>query len=160
MLVNFEAYGSCRRPCTFLNNRFRIFSLFPKGYWARCFGNAFSFIRGVWEGVWGRPGGVWKMSWGGPGVVRGASGGVLGGSWALLERSWNDLSRSPISDRFLIDLGRQKGANRDAFGEAKGSQNRSQNDPQTTQNRRRFSRAKKTLFKTVSEPSCADLGPS
>ena len=28
-------------------------------------------------------------------------GGVLGGSWAVLERSWSDIFSSSISDRFV-----------------------------------------------------------
>ena len=63
---------------------------------------------------------------GGPGALLGGLGGVLGRSWGVLGRSWGGLGRSwgglgatfsavrfPIV--FLIDFGRQKGAQREAF---------------------------------------------
>ena len=40
-----------------------------------------------------------------------------------------------------------------------GSQNGAKIDPKTIQNRRRFLRAKKMLFKTLLDPSWADLSP-
>ena len=101
-------------------------------------GKAFGSSVRVRQGIWGCPGGVQEASWGALGV----SAGVRGASWESLGRSWGDLRTtfSAVGFRidFLVDLERQKGAQREAFGEAKGSQNRSQNDPQTTLNRRRL----------------------
>ena len=121
---------------------FHFFDLFEKDDCARCFGKGFWVVR---EGPAGHlgvsrrgPGGVL----GSPRGVRRGPGGILGESWESLGRSWGDLGTtfSAVGFRidFLVDLERQKGAQREAFGEAKGSQNRSQNDPQTTLNRRRF----------------------
>ena len=73
-------------------------------------------------------GGVLGGSWG----VLGASGGVRGTSWGGLGRSWGDLGPTfkAVHFRivFLIDFEREKGAKREAFGEAKWSQNRSKNE--------------------------------
>ena len=101
-------------------------------------------------------------------------GTLLGGSWAIWERLWSDLSTKsmldPFSDRFwtrkgrqngaLIELGREKGAKREAFGEPKWSQNRS---PKRFKIEVDFQGRKNTLqdrLGTVLEPSWADLGPS
>ena len=98
----------------------------------------FGSCEGVREGIWGRPGGVREASW----EILGLSGGVRGASWEGLGRSWGDLGATFTTVQFrivfLIDFGRQKGAKGDAFGEVKGNQNQSQNDPKTTPNRRRF----------------------
>jgi len=55
------------------------------------------------------------------------SGGVRGASWEDLGRSWGDLGATFKAVRFqidfLIDFDREKGAQREAFGEAKWSQN-------------------------------------
>ena len=63
------------------------------------------------ENILDRPGGSGRPSWGireGPGGILGVlglsgggPGGVLGGSWALLGRSWSGLQGSLISDRFF-----------------------------------------------------------
>ena len=70
-------------------------------------------------GLLGASGGVQEASWG----VLGLSGGVRGASWEGLGRSWGDLGATFSAIRFqidfLIDFGRQKGAKREAFGEAK-----------------------------------------
>ena len=64
--------------------------------------------------------------------VLGLPGGVRGASWEGLGRSWGDLGATFKAVRFridlLIDFERQKGAKREAFGEAKWTQNRPQND--------------------------------
>jgi len=137
------------------------FSIFPKkAIGPDASGKAFGSSGRVRQGIWGCPGGVQEASWGALGV----SAGVRGASWESLGRSWGDLGTtfSAVGFRidFWVDLERQKGAQREAFEEAKGSQNRSQNDPQTALNRRRFSTATKTLFKTVLEHSWVDLRPS
>ena len=71
----------------------------------------------------GHPGGVREASWG----VLEVSGGVRGASWEDLGRSWADLVATFKAVRFqidfLIDFDREKGAQREAFGEAKWSQN-------------------------------------
>ena len=115
------------------------FSIFPKkAIVPDASGKAFGSSGRVRQGIWGRAGGVQEASWGAQGV----SAGVRGASWESLGRSWGDLGTtfSAVGFRidFLVDLERQKGAQREAFGEAKGGQNQSQNDPQTTLNRRRF----------------------
>ena len=93
----------------------------------------------------GHPGGVQEASWG----VLGLSGGVRGASWEGLGRSWGDLGATLEAVRFrivfLIDFERQKGAQREAFGEPKWSQNRSQNDSKS----KSIFKSEKTLFKTV-----------
>ena len=66
------------------------------------------------------------------GVVLGALGALLGGSWEGLGRSCGDLKATVGAVKllivFLIDFGRQKGAQREAFGGPKWDQNRSQNE--------------------------------
>ena len=54
----------------------------------------------------------------------------------------------------MIDFERQKGAKREAFGEAKSSQNQSQNDPKS----KSIFKSEKTVFKTVLGASWGDLG--
>ena len=62
----------------------------------------------------------------------GCPGGVRRASCDGLGRSWGDLGATFKAVRFridfLIDFERQKGAKREAFGEPKWRQNRSQND--------------------------------
>ena len=76
-------------------------------------------------GLLGASGGVQEASWG----VLGLSGGVLGASWEGLGRSWGDLGAAFKAVRFrivfLIDFGRQKCAQREAFWEPKCNPNRS-----------------------------------
>ena len=55
----------------------------------------------------------------------------------------------------MIDFDRQKGAQREAFGEAKWHQNRPQNATKSS----RCSRAEKSVLKIVLRRSWADLGP-
>ena len=67
-------------------------------------------------------------SWGGLGGVLGGLGTLLGGSWGGLGRSCGDLKATLGAFKFLIvflmDFGRQKGAQREAFGEPKRSPRR------------------------------------
>ena len=134
--------------------RFRIFDFSEKGYWARCFGKRFGSSGGVREGFLGHPGGVQEASWG----VLGLSGGVRGASWEGLGRSWGDLGATFKAVRFrivfLIDFERQKGAQREAFGEPKWSQNRSQNNSKS----KSIFKSEKIPFKTVLGPSWSRLG--
>ena len=103
----------------------------------------------------GHPGGVQEASWG----VLGLSGGVRGASWEGLGRSWGDLGATFKAVRFridfLIDFERQKGAKREAFGEPKWSQNRSQNDSKS----KSIFKNEKTLFKTVLGAPWGHLDP-
>ena len=91
-------------------------------------------------------------------MVLGGLGALLGGSWGGLGRSCGDLGSAFGAVKFLIDFlidfGRQKGAQRGAFREPKSTKI----GPKTSPNFRRFSRAKKLLFKSLLEPSWADLG--
>ena len=120
------------------------------------------------ENVLGRPGGSGELlgaSGGGPGGVReaswgilGLSGGLRGASWEGLGRSWGDLGTILEAVRFrivfLIDFERQKGAQREAFGEPKWTQNRSQNNSKS----RSIFKTEKIPFKTVLGPSWSRLG--
>ena len=102
-----------------------------------------------------------RASWasgGGPGGLLGGPGGVRGASWERLGRSWGDLGATFKAVRFrivfLIDFERQKGAQREAFGEPKWSQNRSQNNSKS----KSIFKSEKTPFKTVLGPSWSRLG--
>ena len=105
----------------------------------------FGSCEGVREGIWGRPGGVREASW----EILGLSGGVRGASWEGLGRSWGDLGATFKTGRFrinfLIEFERQKGAKREAFGEPKWKQSRSQSDTKS----KSIFKTEKTLFKTV-----------
>ena len=83
--------------------------------------------------------------------------GDPGASWESLGRSWGDLGttirRSPISDRFLIDLGQQKGAKRNAFGRPKGAQI----DPKTSTKRHQIEDDLEKRQKHFSRPSWSHL---
>ena len=108
----------------------------------------FWVVRGGPGGLLGASGGVQEASWG----VLGLSGGVRGASWEGLGRSWGDLGATFKAVRFridfLIDFERQKGAKREAFGEPKWSQNRSQNDSKS-----------KTIFESEKNALQDALGP-
>ena len=108
--------------------------------------------RGLLETFWSHLG----PSWG----VLGASRGDLGASWAALGASWAALGRLLGSSSKNIDFKTaQGGGGMAVFGNPFWLPNRPKTIPKTDQNPRRFSRARKTLFKTVLEPSWADLGP-
>ena len=64
------------------------------------------------------PGAVLGGFWGGPRAL-------LGGLGVVLERFFCQFDLRSIVDRFLIDFCADQGAQREAFGEAKWSQNRS-----------------------------------
>ena len=78
-------------------------------------------ILGALEGILGGLGGLLGSSW----VVLGWSCGGLGRSCGDLKATLRAVQFLIV---FLIDFGRQKGAQREAFGEPKWHQNRSQND--------------------------------
>ena len=59
---------------------------------------------------------------------------------------------------FKTPLGSKKGGGIPVLGHPFWHQNRPKTAPETSQNPRRFSRAIKVLFKSVLEPSWADLG--
>ena len=95
----------------------------------------------------------------------GRSWGGLGGSWGLLGASWAPLVPSWGVSKRLLNMILCKNAIQNPkwehltnFWLSQGQPKPSQNGTQTSQNSRRFPRAKKLLFKTVLEPSWADLG--
>ena len=100
--------------------------------------------------------GVLGASWGPLGSLLGASWSLLGASWALLGPSCKGSKKASILRALL---GRKRGGGMAVFGHPFWHQNRSKTAPKTSQNPRRFSRAIKALFKSVLEPSWADLGP-
>ena len=111
----------------------------------------FGSSGGVQGGIWGRPGGSGRRlggSWGCPGGSGGRLGRVLGALGATFKAV-----RFRIY--FLIDFERQKGAKREAFGEPKWSQNRSQNDSKS----KSIFKNEKTLFKTVLGAPWGHLDP-
>ena len=89
--------------CSCVFRRFRLFRFFrKKAIGPDALENAFGSSGG---GSGKASGGIR----GGPRGILGHPEGVLGWSWALLGGSWSDLERRPISDRFFIDFGCQKG---------------------------------------------------
>ena len=103
--------------------------------------------------------GASEKPFGPSGGVREGILGVRGASWDGLGRSWGDLGATFGAVRFridfLIDFERQKGAQREAFGEPKWSQNRSQNDSKS----KSIFKNEKTLFKTVLGAPWGHLDP-
>ena len=100
------------------------------------------------------PGALLAASW----SLFGRSWGALGASWAPLGRLGGDQNMTTITwpkkvnfqtpqRRILLRYGR-------GFGRSKSTKI----GAKTSQNLRRFSRAKKLLFKSLLEPSWADLG--
>ena len=100
-----------------------------------------------------------------PGALLGASWSLLGGSWALLGASWTLLEptwRRPKQHTHEEDISiAKKGptslARADFWG-ALGKPKSTQIGAKTRPNLRRFSRPKKLVFKSLLEPSWADLG--
>ena len=147
----------CRLFFRHVFDDFEFFDFSEKGYWARCFGKRFGSSGGIRGASWGirrGSGGVREASWG----VLGHSGGLRGASWEGLGRSWGDLGATLEAVRFrivfLIDLERQKGAQREAFWEPKWSQNRSQNNSKS----KSIFKSEKIPFKIVLGPSWSRLG--
>ena len=125
-------------------------------------------------------------SWIALGVILGPLGAILGGlgaSWGTLRASWGDLGEvweplGRLSDPLGAILGvleptrmrtkrdtktrrfqdRKGGGVPYYFGTRFGRPKSTKMAPKTRPNLRRFSRAKKMLFKSVLEPSWADLG--
>ena len=131
--------------------RFRIFRFFRKRLLGQMLRKTFWVVRGG-------PGGLLGASGKGPGGILGGPGGVRGAPWERLGRSWGDLGATFKAVRFrivfLIDFERQKGAQREAFGEPKWSQNRSQNNSKS----KSIFKSEKIPFKTVLGPSWSRLG--
>ena len=137
-----DLFSTCFRHLSTISN----FSIYPK----KVIGpdaseKHFRSSGGGREGIWGRPGGVREASW----EVLGVSGGFRGASWEGLGRSWGVLGATFKAVRFridfLIDFERQKGAKREAFGEPKRNENRSQNDAKS----KSIFKSEKTLFRAV-----------
>ena len=116
---------------------------------------------------WGLLRPSWSLlgrSWGSLGASWGALGGVLGALGVLLGRlggdpkHHNDNIRKKVNfqtPKRRVDL--QHGGHPRNFLEGLGSPKSTKIGPKTSQNLRRFSRAKKLLFKSLLEPSWADL---
>ena len=140
--------------CFYIFRRFRSFRFFRKRLLGQMLRKTFWVVRGGPGSFLGHPGGVREASWG----VLGLSGGLRGASWEGLGRSWGDLGATLEAVRFrivfLIDFERQKGAQREAFGEPKWSQNRSQNNSKS----KSIFKSEKIPFKTVLGPSWSRLG--
>ena len=89
-----------------------------------------------------------RASWG----LLEASGGLLGGfPGVVLGRVFSGIS-------FGIDFSSQRGPPKEPKRHPKGTQNGAKRAPEASQNRSRFSRAKKTCIETVLEPSWVDFG--
>ena len=103
-----------------------------------------------------------EASWGDLGGLLEPLGGPLGGSWGLMGTFWAALEVAKTSQK---QDAKKRSTSRplnvespSSLGGALGGQNQSKMLHKTNQNSRRFSRAKKLLFKSLLEPSWADLG--
>ena len=100
----------------------------------------------------GHPGGVQEASW----EVLGLSGEVRGASWEGLGRSWGDLGATFRAAQFridfLIDFGRQKGAQREAFWEPKWYQNRTKIEVESEDEKKTLLKASWIDFGTFCKP--------
>ena len=124
-----------------------------------------ALLGASWE-LLGVSWGLLGRSWGGLGASRAALGGVLGRLGRLLGRLGailgslrTDYNANTATPQKKSDLEAQTRSQHPdfegGFGEPKSVKNRTQDEPKI----RRFSRAKKLLFKSLLEPSWADLGP-
>ena len=109
----------CGRPwSTFCSTSFRRFRSFLFFGWSK-------------KGPGGSRGRFGRVL-GGLEGVRGSPGSVLGGSWAVLERSWRPSCSKTIFDRFLdnfgVVLGAQKGAKREPKRDQKWTKIEGKND--------------------------------
>ena len=115
------------------------------------------------EQLLGPLGAIWGGSWCLLGCSWEPLGVLLGGSWGLLGVSEADLEATKTSQRQHAKKRANSGPlnveSRPIFWGGLGGQNQPKMAPKTNQNLRRFSKAKKLLFKSVLEPSWADLGP-
>ena len=117
--------------------------------------------RALLTGSWGLLRASWSLlgrSWGPLGASWGALGGVLGPLGRLLGRLGADPKRHqddmPKKVNFQTDSPQHHGY----FGLPKRTPKSTKIASKTSQNLRRFSRAKKLRFKSLLEPSWADLG--
>ena len=112
-------------------------------------------LLGALEGLLGALGGPLGRSWGGLGASRAALGGVLGRLGCLLGRLGGDAKQlkddRPRKSEFQTLLGGHCASFWRSFWKPKSVKMASK----TNQNLRRFSRAKKLLFKSLLEPSWA-----
>ena len=105
---------------------------------------------GLWRPSWrllGRLGGLLEPLW----ALLGGSGSLLGVSWAVLQAIQNNKQHRAVFKPQILPYRPNYGGR---FGEPKSIKI----GPKTNQNLRRFSRAKRLLFKSLLEPSWADLG--
>ena len=106
------------------------------------------------------------------GLLLGPPGALLGASWSLLRHSWGGLGGTwaPLGSSWRRSKTVQKYDAKKAnfktppppthrkFRGGLGGPKSTKIGSKTSQNLRRFSRAKKLLFKSLLEPSWADLG--
>ena len=76
----------------------------------------------------------------------------MGGSWAVLGRSWSDFLSSSISDRFFERFWSPKGCQKGALWGAK-------TELKTTKNRSKNHLEKRSRFRSLLRPSWDDLEP-
>jgi hypothetical protein len=118
-------------------------------------------LSGSW-GLLGRSGGGLGGSWCLLGCSWGPLGALLGGlgaSWASLRPTWRRPKHHKDNMQKKSNFRTPQRRIMSSLGEVLGGQNRPKMAPKTSQNLRRISKAKKLLFKSVLEPSWADLGP-
>ena len=117
--------------------------------------------RALLAGSWGLLRRSWSLpgrSWGPLGASWGALGGVLGPLGRLLGRLRGDQNVTKITCQKKVNFQTPKRRVALAYGAPFWHPKSTKIGPKTHQNLRRFSGAKKLLFKSVLEPSWADLG--
>ena len=116
--------------------------------------DVFEASWGAFWASWGSLGGLLEPL----GALLKASSGLLGASWALLGASWALLKRCKQNLKNERFQNAKEGGLRPSFLGGIWEPKSTKMASKTSQNLRRFSRAKKLLFKSVLEPSWADLG--
>ena len=118
-------------------------------------------LEALWGGSWSLLGSSWGLlgrSW----RPLGASGGALGGVLEPLGRLLGRLGADPKQHKNIMqkktNFKSSKGPSTTKFWAPKDDPKSIKIGPKTSQNLRRFSRAKKLLFKSLLEPSWVDLG--
>ena len=112
-------------------------------------------------GSWGLLRPSWSLlehSWMPLGASLGTLGGVLGPLGRLLARLGGAQNITDITCPKKINFQTPKCRILRGYGGGFGKPKSIKNGPKTSQNLRRFSRAKKLLFKSLLEPAWADLG--
>ena len=110
---------------------------------------------------WGLLGPSWRALgafWGALGTLLGRLEGVLGALGRLLGRLRADQNVTQITGQNQTAFGSKRGGVSQVFWGGFGSRKSTKIGPKTSQNLRRFSRSKKLRFKSLLEPSWADLG--